>query len=114
MSLDELLKQLKNEYVESLPERLDGIEKLSQTEPLPWKELETEFHKLKGTGKTYGFPEVSELSALLEISCSQKEKPEAIGYYVKIMRKLVEDEKTQKCVDLTDNQDYEKLKSLLT
>lgn len=32
-------------------------------------ELKDAFHKLKGTGKTYGLPEISELAAVVEEAC---------------------------------------------
>ena len=31
-----------------------------------WQQLVDEFHNLKGTGKTYGFPEVSRISEKME------------------------------------------------
>lgn len=67
MSLHELLKELQKSYLESFPEKILNLETL-------WKngqfdELTTEYHKLKGTGRTYGLPEVTHLGEILESIC---------------------------------------------
>lgn len=64
MSLEDLLKELQKSYLESFPEKIRNLEVL-------WKEgqfdeLTTEYHKLKGTGRTYGLPEVTHLGEILE------------------------------------------------
>ena len=50
MSLDDVLAELRKTYLEALPARAALIEKLL-TEGR-YAEVETEFHKLKGTGKS--------------------------------------------------------------
>ena len=65
MNFDELLRTLQRDYLASLPEKIKKIEEFR----LDNAELREAFHKLKGTGKTYGIPEVSELSALMERIC---------------------------------------------
>lgn len=62
--LEDVLQELRVEYLQCLPQRVILIQKLMAAQD--WKRLETEFHKLKGTGKTYGISEVSTLSAELE------------------------------------------------
>jgi hypothetical protein len=39
-----------------------------------YRTLRDEFHKLKGTGKTYGLPEVTELCEICEVICRDKPK----------------------------------------
>lgn len=58
------MKELKSEYVDSLPAKSDLVLKLAESES--WVELESEFHKMKGTGKTYGLEEVSILGEKFE------------------------------------------------
>ncbi|MGE3760105.1 MAG: Hpt domain-containing protein [Pseudobdellovibrionaceae bacterium] len=70
MSLDDLLQKMKEEYLEVLPIRIELLKKL--TKEKNWEQLEVEFHKLKGTGKTYGFPSVSILCAVFEIVASKQ------------------------------------------
>lgn len=64
MKFSDLLKELKSDYLNILPERIANIEKLLMEKN--WQQLHVEFHKLKGTGKTYGFPEVSEICEKME------------------------------------------------
>ncbi len=59
-----LLAELKKDYLISLPQKLAILKEL--TEKQDWEQLENEYHKLKGTGKTYGFPEVSLLCQKME------------------------------------------------
>lgn len=54
-----MLADLKADYLIALPAKLERLTNLVHGEK--WDLLHTEFHKLKGTGKTYGIPEVSEL-----------------------------------------------------
>ncbi|MCS6837947.1 MAG: Hpt domain-containing protein [Bdellovibrionaceae bacterium] len=58
------LKDLQTEYLQRLIVRLKKISNLLNLGH--WSELETEFHKLKGNGKTLGFSWVSELAAPIE------------------------------------------------
>lgn len=67
MSLDDLLKDLKVEYLQSLPDKITRMEVLFNHGDVP--ALREEFHKLKGTGSTYGFSEVSQVSQLAEEIC---------------------------------------------
>jgi len=70
MSMEDLLKNLQREYVQSLPEKISDIRKHIKSGSV--ETLETAFHKLKGTGKTYGIPEISELAATVEHICHEK------------------------------------------
>lgn len=64
MSLQDLLKELQKEYLGSFPEKIANLEALLKSGQLD--DLTTEYHKLKGTGRTYGLPEVTQLGELLE------------------------------------------------
>jgi HPt (histidine-containing phosphotransfer) domain-containing protein len=65
--MDEMLKGLQKDYLQSLPEKISDIRVHIKTGSVP--DLEMAFHKLKGTGKTYGIPEISELAAAIEHIC---------------------------------------------
>ncbi len=65
--LSELLAELKAEYKKSFPTKVQLLQSLWQSQD--WPNLTEEFHKLKGTGRTYGYPEVSILCEALEIYC---------------------------------------------
>ncbi|HAG91548.1 MAG TPA: hypothetical protein DCL41_06735 [Bdellovibrionales bacterium] len=64
MSLDDLLKQLQKEYLEEIPSRIEGIQ--SHVDAKNMDALKEDFHKMKGTGKTYGIPEITELGEKME------------------------------------------------
>lgn len=67
MSLDDILAELRKTYLDALPARADLIESLFNKGE--YSEVETEFHKLKGTGKTYGLPEVTAIGEVAERLC---------------------------------------------
>jgi HPt (histidine-containing phosphotransfer) domain-containing protein len=70
MSFDELLKSLQRDYLKSIPEKIKLIEGLIHAADT--HNIRESFHKLKGTGRTYGLPEVSELAEIVETTCIQK------------------------------------------
>ncbi|MCB0351304.1 MAG: Hpt domain-containing protein [Bdellovibrionales bacterium] len=70
MNFDEMMAELKAEYVASFPEKLTEIR--SHYEANDREKLRDDFHKLKGTGKTYGLPEVSILCEVVEKLCLAK------------------------------------------
>lgn len=88
--LEAMMKELQGEYLDSLPQKVLEIELALKKKNVA--ELREDFHKLKGTGKTYGFPEISELSELMEIllieqpEVSSRIVPEAIGILKDIYR----------------------------
>jgi HPt (histidine-containing phosphotransfer) domain-containing protein len=67
MSFEEMLKSLQREYLASIPEKIKVIE--GQMAASNLSDFRESFHKLKGTGRTYGMPEVSEVGALVEAVC---------------------------------------------
>ncbi len=66
-SLAALLAELQKNYLASFAEKKVNLENLWKTGKL--EELTTEYHKLKGTGRTYGLPEVTQLGEVLESIC---------------------------------------------
>lgn len=67
MNFDNMMAQLRRDYVASLPEKIQTIRHfLNSGDALGVKEV---FHKLKGTGATYGVPEISALGETLEVFC---------------------------------------------
>ena len=67
MTFDELLKTLQRDYLTSIPQKIDVIRQQMTDKSV--NDLRESFHKLKGTGRTYGIPEVSELAACVEEIC---------------------------------------------
>lgn len=67
MSMEQLLADLRKEYLDGLPARLAGIRQHLTEGSI--ETLEDDFHKLKGTGRTYGIPEISDVGELAESIC---------------------------------------------
>lgn len=65
--LSELLAELKADYRKSFPAKILVLQNAFDRRDV--HSLTEEFHKLKGTGKTYGYPEVSLLCEALETAC---------------------------------------------
>jgi HPt (histidine-containing phosphotransfer) domain-containing protein len=69
--LSALMSELKEDYLGKLPDKIAYLKKLTIQQD--WKALEHEYHKLKGTGKTYGLPEISSVCLKLEAMAQQTE-----------------------------------------
>ena len=77
MSLDNVLADLQVKYIQNIPQKLQVIKE--HIEGKDFKGLREDFHKIKGTGKTYGVPEISDLGSLFEeilILCEFDPHPE--------------------------------------
>ncbi len=74
MTFDQMMAELRQEYIQSLPEKIQNLERCWAARDLP--ALQDSFHKLKGTGKTYGLPEVSLVAEVMERIC--KTQPQAL------------------------------------
>jgi HPt (histidine-containing phosphotransfer) domain-containing protein len=78
MSFEKMMEELRRDYVASIPQKMKDIE--AHLAAADVGTLRDDFHKLKGTGKTYGIPEISELGEAVEKIC--KHKPEQAGAIV--------------------------------
>ena len=67
MTFDQMMAELREEYLASMPGKITDIE--SHIIARDCEKLRDDFHKLKGTGKTYGIPEISELGECMEKLC---------------------------------------------
>lgn len=64
MSLEEILAQLQKKYIMNIPEKLKSMK--THIEAQDFRSLREEFHKIKGTGRTHGVPEITDLGAVFE------------------------------------------------
>ena len=67
---NQMMAELREEYLVSFDEKFNAMRGF--LEGADWYSLELEFHKLKGTGTTYGVPEVTELCEIMEKICREK------------------------------------------
>ena len=95
MSLKNLLAELQRDYLESIPTKIANIQLLwSERRNGDLRALQTEFHKLKGTGRTYGLPEISQLGEALETLC--EEKHESLETVVTLASRVLESIRTSR------------------
>jgi hypothetical protein len=106
MSIHDVLAELRKTYLEALPSRADGIEKLLSEGR--YNEVETEFHKLKGTGKTYGLPEVSQVGEVAErlVEHGSTSAEESVPAAIKVLRKITTSRAAGLPHDLEKDADY--------
>ncbi len=64
MSLEEVLAQLQKNYIKNIPEKLKNMK--AHIDSKDYKALREEFHKIKGTGRTHGLPEITDLGSVFE------------------------------------------------
>ncbi len=71
MSIEELMKKMKVKYVADLAIKVEELRSL--VEKKDFTEIESILHKLKGSGASYGLPEVSDFGAKYEQKAKSKE-----------------------------------------
>lgn len=101
--LSTILQELRIEYLEKLPGKIAHLKEL--TNHRKWDELEEEYHKLKGTGKTYGFPEISTISEMLETMAQQKNTqiPEVFEKSLQLFEKMHQNYLQNRAFDLNSD-----------
>lgn len=113
MSFQNMMKELMKEYIESLPEKIATIGAHLQAKDI--ENLRNDFHKLKGTGKTYGIPEISDLGEVLEKlylrspDLAMSKTPWAISK----LNEIVVARRAGTAIELINSPDYVELKSLI-
>ena len=106
MSLDDVLAELRKTYLAALPARADLIAKLHTNRQ--YAEVETEFHKLKGTGKTYGLPEVTAIAEVAErlVEHGTASADPSIPAALNALRKVTSSRASGAPLDLTRDPDF--------
>lgn len=109
MSFEDMMKQLKEEYISSLPEKIFEIE--ARVNAGSVTELREDFHKLKGTGKTYGLPEISQLAEVVEKICThQPDKAvEVSKTAVDLLKRIHHHRQSSEVYKLLENENFHKI-----
>lgn len=98
-SFDEMMREMRQLYLQALPERIAHLQRLSQN--LKWDDLGNEFHKIKGTGTTYGCPEITEICETMETICrSSHRRPEHLTAAVELLNYVLQAYISDKPVEL--------------
>jgi HPt (histidine-containing phosphotransfer) domain-containing protein len=111
--LNDLFAELKHEYIDSFDEKILSIQTYLEKGDL--RNLENEFHKIKGTGSTYGVHEASEIADLLEELC-QKNSPQlglSVLMAIELFHKICFAHKQNKSLDLSTEKHMHSLNQFL-
>lgn len=112
MSMDDLLKELQLEYIQGIPEKIKEIREFAAKNALD--DIINSFHKLKGSGKTYGLDEVSVLGQFFEMWLREK-KEKALPFSLKaaeILQRIYDSRTQGQIYNLEADAEYKKLKEL--
>lgn len=101
---EEALNMIRQDYLSRMPEQIKSLEKFLEAckaNKVTGKILENirgDVHKLKGSGTTYGYPEISEAGLLLqeEIDVNQNNNIDLLIKYTKTLIKACKDAKNIK------------------
>lgn len=107
-----MMAELREEYLASFDEKFNLMRGF--LEGLDWYSLELEFHKLKGTGSTYGVPEVTELCQLLETHCREKQvvSEETLNKAIELLEEIRKKYTANSAFELGSDPRYDELKKL--
>lgn len=109
MTLNDLMAELQKEYIDSFPQKIADIQSFLKAKDLP--NLINAFHKIKGSGKTYGVPEMSLLGEYYERLL--KRSGEAALQYVcislEILQKIHQARSEQKEYPISADVDFQRL-----
>lgn len=109
MNLDEIMAELRREYMAAFPTKIQFLKELAEKKS--WPELMVEFHKLKGNGRTHGFPEISSLGEVMEKICnSGKVDQSQVESAVALLTKIIEERINKKMFDLESSPDFQNLR----
>ncbi len=94
---DPMFLDLVEDYVISLPDKIEQLR--TATRQSDWETVKTISHQLKGSGGGYGFNEVSNAAAAIEMLCEPKKpdrktlerKIEALSEACLVARELLEE-----------------------
>ena len=116
MSMQQLLKNLKAQYISELHFKIREMEEMlgKQTPANAFYEM---FHKLKGSGLTYGCAEISDISTVIETLCQNNHPqwPEAVESALEILKRvyIARLQQMDSVYDLGADPQYRKLVDLM-
>ena len=120
MNFDEMMAELRTEYLATFPQKFLEIE--AHLSAADFSRLRDDFHKLKGTGKTYGIPEISELCAITEKIClnaanapatpgdSTSNASTSVNLALSILRKIIATRQAGRELNLASIEEFARLR----
>lgn len=108
--LKSLMAELREEYLNGFPEKYLRLQDCFAKQD--WYSIELEYHKLKGTGTTYGVPEVTELCEVLERLCRNNKSIDknVLDLSIELLKKIKQKYQENQDFNLAANKDFQKLK----
>ncbi len=110
--LNDLFIELKQEYLESFDEKIESIMAFWFRRDM--KNLKNEFHKIKGTGKTYGVHEATVIAEILEDLCDADSPKLGLGImiFLETLRHIRHQHESKSTLDLDSQTGFIALKRL--
>ena len=107
--LSDLFSELKKEYLDSFEDKFQSLTRYWQTGDRV--NLQNEFHKIKGTGTTYGVQEATDVATLMEELCCQDSAQ--LGLYVllalELLQKICAEHREGRTLDLAREKHFTRL-----
>ena len=112
MSFEEMMAELRTEYLASMPQKVSDIENHMAKKDIDL--LRNDFHKLKGSGKTYGLPEVSELGELCEKIClnNKEQVAQMVPLAVSLLKSILHSRNEKRPFDLKQTIEFKTIEKL--
>jgi chemotaxis protein histidine kinase CheA len=108
---EKMMTELRAEYVASFPNKILDIQSHHQSQD--HERLRDDFHKLKGTGKTYGIPEITDFGFVFEKLCLKKHpSAEFVPAACELLQQIFENRRELRPFDLEQNAEFQKWKKL--
>lgn len=107
-----MMAELRVEYISLLPEKAKVIGEHLQSQDI--EKLTDDFHKLKGSGKTYGVPEISILGQTFERLCSMNTAKalELIPLAIRLLSEIHLQRSNSNAFDLSLDDEFKKVLQL--
>ena len=112
-NIQDLLKQLRTDYLATFPSKIEILEKLWQTSEIDL--LKTEYHKLKGTGRTYGITEISQVGEALELLCHAPRKvlDQAVPQSLDLLKRIHKMRQSEQVINLDIDLSFQLILNLI-
>ena len=108
---EKMMVELRADYVASFPNKINDIQNHHQNQEL--ERLRDDFHKLKGTGKTYGIPEITDYGFVFEKLCLKKHPSVEFVPFACTLLQLIYEQRTKlQPYDIEQNAEFQKWKKL--
>lgn len=111
MNLDALMLELRKDYIEDIPNKIQHI--IDEQKAGQFTEVRMIFHKMKGSGSTYGIPEMTQLGGLLEKIANSEEMNRFVPLAISLLSRIHKSRVRSEAVNLDEDPEFEQLRQLV-